>query len=305
MKNEKNFELAHRLKRAQEFEGGGKMLHAIQMYQAIIDDFFDDHTAWYKLVEIYEKMGRSDSAIKLIEEMLEHFSNDNEISLFAGHFFFKHQMWEESVSVLDRMEDMSFDTITYFIHGLSSFHLGNHEQAIKSLQHFLEMELESAFLGDTNLYLARCYITIGKLNVALPYLEMAAQLMPTNPEVYHYLALYYSIIGMHSHAAEQIETSISLGSTMRETWELAAGIYEAMKDTARVEKLCRGYIEGNNEPSVIIYNSLAMALLAKNRYKEAGSFLKASLEIDSTNERTNNFLKMLITKRDDDLVKDI
>ena len=92
---------------------------------------------------------------------------------------------------------------------------------------------------------------------------------------------------------------------MRETWELAAGIYEAMKDTARVEKLCRGYIEGNNEPSVIIYNSLAMALLAKNRYKEAGSFLKASLEIDSTNERTNNFLKMLITKRDDDLVKDI
>ncbi|MBK7868281.1 MAG: hypothetical protein IPJ75_15555 [Ignavibacteriales bacterium] len=55
MKNNKEFELVHRLKRADEFEGGGKMLHAIQLYQAITHDFPDDNTAWFKLIEIYEK----------------------------------------------------------------------------------------------------------------------------------------------------------------------------------------------------------------------------------------------------------
>ncbi len=305
MKSEKNFELTHRLRRAEEFEGGGKLLHAIQMYQAITDDFHDDPTAWYKLVEIYEKMGKEDSAMNLIEEMLEHFNDDEDIRLFAGHFYFKHQMWEDSIRVLENLEDMNFDTITYFIYGLSCFHTGRFEDAIQKLSLFLELEKDSAFLGDTNLYLAECYMILGKLNVALPHLERAAQLMPTNPEVYHFLAAYYFQIKMTAHAAEHIETAISLGATMTGTWELGAMIYEKMKDMSRLERLCRKYIAEENEPSPVMFNALARAVLEKNKYSEAEGYLRSSLAIDPNDRDTIELMNMLNKKRDDDLVKDI
>lgn len=304
MKNEKNFELIHRLKRAEEFEGGGKLLHAIQMYQAITNDF-DDPAAWYKLVEIYEKMEKASSAMNLIEDMLEHFGNDEDIRLFAGHFYFKHQRWDDAIRVLEAMEDMSFETITYFIYGLSCFHVGRYDEAVSNLGMFVEVERDSAFLGDTHLYLARCHMALGKLGIALPYLEKAAQLMPTNPEVYHYLATYYFLIRMFAHAAEHIETSLSMGAEMKMTWELAAEIYETMKEMVKLEKLCRKYIDQNNEPSTVIYNSLAVTLLEKNRYKDAEGYLKASLATDPSNPGTHELLKKLNQKRNDDLVKDI
>ncbi|MBV6444709.1 MAG: tetratricopeptide repeat protein [Ignavibacteriales bacterium] len=303
MKNDKSFELAHRLKRAEEFNGGGKTLHAIQMYQAIINDFTDDPTAWYKLIDIYDKMGRRDSAITLLEEMNEAFTNENEVRLFTGHFYFKHQMWEDSLRTLKGF-DMSFDNIALFICGIAFFNIGEYAEAAENLRKFIDNEPDSAFIGEAHLYIGRSRLALGELNLAVSYLTRGAVLMPTNPDIYQYLAVYYYKVKMYAHAAENIETALKMGADSKEAFELALEIFLAAGAEAKAEKLCRSYI-AEREPSSKIYTGLAQILLKKNLYKESEGYLQTAIKLDPLNLGAQKLLKELTERRDNDLVKNL
>ena len=303
MKNEKQFELTHRLKRAQEFEGGGKILHAIQLYQAIIDDFPEDTTAWFRLIEIYENMEKMDSALKIMAELREHLPDELEVRLFTGHFYFKYQMWEESIAVLGGVE-MEAEPIAFFILGLAYFHTGKFRESATHLTGFVNFEKNSAFLGESYLYIARCYFEMNQAHVALPYLEEAIKLAPTNPEVYFYQAAYYLSVGMNSHASTQISIAIELGTGNRLVFELAVEIYDKNREFSKLESLCKKYIE-EFEPSSKIYAYLGKVLLMRNRYKEAAGYLETALKLNPDNRFANDVLKELNERRDNELVKDI
>ncbi|GAB1350740.1 hypothetical protein MASR1M107_29550 [Ignavibacteriales bacterium] len=303
MKNEKQFELTHRLKRAQEFEGGGKILHAIQLYQAIIDDFPDDTTAWFRLIEIYENMGKMDSVLGVMEELIEHLPDELEVKLFTGHFYFKYQKWEESIAVLNGV-DIESEPIAFFILGLAFFHTGNFKDAATHLVSFVNFEKNSSFLGESYLYIARCYLELNQKHVALPYLEEASKLAPTNPEVYFYQAVYYFSIGMYAHASTQVSVALELGTENRQIFELAVEIYEKNGEFNRIEALCNKYIE-QGEPSPKIYTYLAKVFLMKNKYRDASVYLETALKLNPNYQQAKDVLKELTERRDNDLVKDI
>jgi tetratricopeptide (TPR) repeat protein len=303
MKNNKNFELVHRLKRADEFEGGGKMLHAIQLYQAIITDFPDDNTAWFKLIEIYEKMDKVDAALGIVTDLYELKASDTDVQLYAGHFYFKYQKWEDSIEVLANIT-IDIEPIAYFMKGLAYFHTGFFQESADHLVQFVNVEKSSSFLGESYLYIARCYFELKQPNVAIPYLDKAEKLLPTNPEVYFYQASYYLSIGMFAHASERISTSIALGAEQTIIFEKAVEIYEKNGETAKMEEICKKFI-ANNEPSAVIYTFYSKILLNKNRYREAEDFITLALKLDPKNQKARDVLTDLTERRDNDLVKNV
>ncbi|GAB1443345.1 hypothetical protein MASR2M39_21850 [Ignavibacteriales bacterium] len=303
MKNNKDFELVHRLKRADEFEGGGKMLHAIQLYQAITSDFPDDNTAWFKLVEIYEKMDKIEAALGIVTDLFEQKTEDVDVQLYAGHFYFKHQRWEDSIEAL---KDITIDIepIAFFMKGLAYYHTGFYQESADHLVNFVNVEKSSSFIGDSYLYIAKCYFELKQPHIAIPYMEKAEKLIPTNPEVYFYQAAYYHSIGMFAHASERISTSIALGADDRQIFEKAVEIYEKNGETAKLEEICKKYIE-TKEPSALIYAFYGKTLLNKSRYREAEDYVSLALKLDPTNAKAKAVLDELTERRDNDLVKNV
>lgn len=303
MKNNKEFELVHRLKRAEEFAGGGKMLHAIQLYQAITHDFPDDNTAWFKLVEIYEKMDKVEAALGIVTDLYEQKPDDIDIQLYAGHFYFKCQKWEESIEALKEIS-VDIEPIASFIKGLACFHTGFYQESADYLVKFVSVEKTSAFIGDSYLYIAKCYFELKQPHIAIPYMEKAEKLIPTNPEVYFYQAEYYNSIGMYAHASEKISTSIALGADERKIFEKAVEIYDKNGESGKLEDICKNYIT-NKEPSAVIYTYYGKTFLNRNRYREAEDFVKKALEIDPKNKNAKAVLDEITERRDDDLVKNV
>jgi tetratricopeptide (TPR) repeat protein len=301
MKNEKDFELIHRLKRAEEFEGGGKILHAMQLYNAITFDFPDSSTAYFKLIEIYEKMDKLESSFNVISALLEMKHSDLDVKLYAGHFYFKHQKWEEAIAALDD-EGLDIEPIVFFLRGHAYYQTAFFQKSADQLVNFISTEKSSAFLGDSYLHIAKCYFELKQPHVAIPYMEEAEKLMPTNPEVHFLQAVYFFSIGMFAHASEKISVALALGTDNRQVYEKAVEIFATNSEMSKVESTCTKY-NNSFEPSAVILTYRAITLISKKKYNEATEYLNTALTLNPNYQKAKDVLKDLSEREENDLVK--
>ena len=104
----------YKLKTARDFEAQSKPLYAIQIYLLLINDYPKFTEPYFRLAEIYETMGKLNSAIDLFEKISNLQPEDKDVKLYYGQFLIRNAKWEKAIEVLSFISSEEEPIVFYF-----------------------------------------------------------------------------------------------------------------------------------------------------------------------------------------------
>jgi tetratricopeptide (TPR) repeat protein len=271
------------MKVAHDYESEGKLLHAAQIYNQILQEYPDFMEVYYSLANLYEHMGNIKPALDLLKSYLENDPENKEIRLFLGQYLLRNSKWEEAIDVLSFIMPEDEHIVAFFI-GYSHFMLGEYELAKISLENFISNEDHPELVQEANIYLAKITLKLKDYENALLYAKKADVMYSNFWELNQIYAETYYNLGMYAHAVTPIEKAIKLNPSESSPYEMAGKIYLKLGDYLKAEKNFLKYIETIEDASSDIYTKLAEACLKGEKPKDALAYFDIAIKLDPENK---------------------
>lgn len=272
-----------KIEKAQRFAVEGKILHAVQLYTKIIEEYPESFEASFGLAGLYEKLENIDAAENVLSELLEENSDNKEVRLFFGHFLFRQGKWNETIEILSFFSPDEIPLASFFV-GYSHYMLLEYELARISFENFVKSGKETEFLQDAYIYLAKTHINLTNFDLALLYAKQAEAYYSNYYELHLLFAIIYYYLTMTAHAVTSIEKTIKLNKSDLSVNEWAGKIYLKSGDYKKAEKYLTKFIEESSEVSPEIYSHLGITYLYTNKIKDAENYFNLALKFDPKNK---------------------
>jgi tetratricopeptide (TPR) repeat protein len=280
---DKEFLTEHRMKLAGDYESSGKYLHAIQIYNSILDENPSCHTALMKMADLYRKMGNLEPAKKILTEFIKEFPEQKEVRLYYSEFLLNNAMWEDAIEVLSYFTPEE-EPVSSFFTGYSHFMLKEFEIAKISFNNFIRHSNMVEMKCEANFFLAKIEIELQDYKAGLENLKNAEAILNDLWE-YHYLtALCYYNLGMYAHALPAIKQSLKLNAAEPVHYNLAGKVCLKLGDYLNAEKYLRTYIDMKEKVAADTYAFLAEACLQNKKSDEALMLFDKALAEDPANK---------------------
>lgn len=276
------YQIDHKLKVAADYEAQGKHLHAIQLYNAIMDEYPEFEEVYFYLAELYEKMGNLDPAFNLLFSLLDKEPENNEARLFLGQFLLRNSKWEEAIEILSLILPEENHIVAFFL-GYSHFILKEYEMAKVNFLTYVSFNEQTELLHEANLYLAKIEIELGNFESALKYAKKTDLIYANFWELNLIYSIIYYNLGMYAHAIVPIEKAIRLNPKEPVSYEWGGKIYLKLGDYLKAEKLFLKYIDHMDNVSSDIYAKLGEACLNASKTKDALTYFDVALKLDPEN----------------------
>jgi tetratricopeptide (TPR) repeat protein len=271
------------MKIAGDYEAEGKPLHALQIYNTLLDDYPDSVEIYFRLANLYEHMGNITSAANLLKEFLENDPENKEVRLFLGQFFLKNLRWDEAVETLSYILPYDEPIVSFFI-GYAHFMLEEYELAKINFVNFTSNDKQSELLHEANIYLAKIELIFKNYESALSYAKKAEGMYSNYWELNKIYAETYFNLGMYAHAVDFIEKAIKLNPGESVPYEWAGKIYLKLGDYLKAEKNFLKYVESIADASSDIYTKLAEACLKAQKTQDALAYYDIAIKLDPENK---------------------
>jgi len=271
------------MKIAGEYEAEGKPLHAMQVYNTLLEEYPDSVEIYFHLANLYELMGNIASAARVLKGYLESDPENKEVRLFLGQFFLKNFKWDEAVETLSFILPQDEPVVSFFI-GYAHFMLKEYELAKINFLNFLSYDRQSDLLHEANIYLAKIELVFKNYESALAYAKKAEGMYSNYWELNQIYAETYLNLGMYAHATDFIEKAIKLNTGESTPYEWAGKIYLKQGDYLKAEKNFLKYIESIEDASSDIYTKLAEACLKARKTKDALAYYDIAIKLDPENK---------------------
>ena len=290
------YQIDHKLKVASDYEAQGKNLHAIQLYNSIIDEYPEFKEVYFYLAELYEKMGNLEPAYNLLYSLLDKEPGNNEVRLFLGQFLLRNAKWEEAIEILSLILPEENHIVSFFL-GYSHFILKEYEMAKVNFQNYVSFAKsiskehpeedsqneQTELLYEADLYLAKIEIELGNFESALNYAKKTDTIYSNFWELNLIYSIIYYNLGMYAHAVVPVEKAIRLNPKEAVSYEWGGKIYLKLGDYLKAEKFFLKYIEQIDNVSSDIYTKLGQACLNASKTKDALTYFDVALKLDPEN----------------------
>lgn len=283
---EDRYYLDHKLKSAIDFEVSGKFLHAMQIYNSLIEKFPDEMDPYFNLVSLYEKLDNFDAAGSLLKDLLEAHPDSLEIRLFTGQFFLRSQRWNDAIDILAIISPEEEPIVSFFL-GYSHFMLNEFELSKVNFMNFIVVENKSELYHEALIYLAKIEIELKNFEKALDYTTKALSIYSNNWELYLVTSIAYYYLGMYAHAVSTVYKACKLNEKDLSVNEWAGKIYYKSGDYLKAEKYFLYVIEHQDDTSPEIYTYLGEACLHSKKTKDAIKYFELALKLDPNNKKAN------------------
>ena len=284
MKKEGNkYQLDHKLKTAKEFEASGKLLHAVQIYKSIIEDYPEETEAYFNLADLYEHFDKVDSAIVLLKDFLDRDPHNKEVRLFLGQFMMRNERWREANDILSYILVEDEPIVSFFL-GYSNFKLKKYKLSKTHFLDFISIEEHSELVQEAYLFLAKIEVELSDFKNALAFAKKAEVLYDNSWELNSIVAVSYFNLGMYAHAIGAAEKAIKINGREKSLRELAGKIFLKAGDFLKAEENFLKYIELNETASSELYSNLGEACFKGKKPKEALVYYEMALKLDPENK---------------------
>lgn len=282
-KEEIKYQVDHKLKQARDFQASGKHLHAIQVYNALIEQHPLHTEPYLQLADLYELLGNVSPGIHLLKDFLSREPDNKEVRLYLGQYLLRNSMWEESNDVLSYILPEEEPIVSFFL-GYSHFMLEEYELSKINLLNFISAEEESELLQEAYLYLAKIEIELTNFESALSFAKKAEILYGNFWELNLIFAVSYFHLGMYAHALLPIEKAKKLNPNDAPVREWAGKIYLKSGDFLKAEDNFLKYIELTEVASSDIYTNLGEACYQAKKPGDAMVYFEMALKLDPDNK---------------------
>jgi len=271
------------MKIAADYEAQGKPLHAIQVYNSLLEEYPDSVELCFRLATLYELMGNISSGANQLIEFLENDPENKEVRLFLGQYYLKNSNWDEAVEALSYILPQDEPVVSFFI-GYAHFMLKEFELAKINFLNFLSYNKQSDLLHEANIYMAKIELIFKEYESALAYAKKAEGMYSNFWELNQIYAETYFSLGMYAHAVDFIEKAIKFSPGESLPYEWAGKIYFKLGDYVKAEKNFLKYIETIDDVSSDIYTRLAEACLKGLKTQDAIAYYDVAIKLDPENK---------------------
>lgn len=276
------YQLKHKLSTASNLVAEGKFLHAIQIYNSVIDAFPAEKETYYKLISLYEKLNNIEAAHTLLKELLEQDPEDKELRLYIAHFLFRNEFWDETLEVLEFITPEE-DPIVSFFNGYCHYMLKDYDLASISFEKLVALKRDSEFAPDAYIHLAKICIIKTDYDKALGYMKMAELYFGSHYEVHLLYAIIHSYLGMNEHAVTRIQKALKFKKIDPAVYEWAGKIYLKTNDHKKANTYFNKYLDEAQEPSPDVYAQMGLIRMLDEKYEEAKEYIETALKLDPEN----------------------
>jgi tetratricopeptide (TPR) repeat protein len=285
-----NIQIQHKLQAAENLEAEGKLLHATQIYNALINEYPDLFEAYFKLASIYELMDNKEAGLNLLNEFLNEHTEDKTVRLAVGQFLFRNAKWDETIEILSYFLPDEEPLVSFFI-GYSHFMLKEFELAKISFENYIRFTKDSTFTQDAYLFLAKTHINLHNYDNALTYLKYAEQYFAGQYELHLLYAVVYFYLNMETNAVSSIERSLKLNPKEPSVLEWAGKIFLKEGDYKKAEFFYNQLLALSEMPSCEVYLNLGIACLNTKKIPEAQNYFDLALKLEPHNKAVIEALK--------------
>ena len=264
-------------------EKEGKLLHAIQIFQNLLDDKTYGKISTIKLAAIYDKIGKTDSSVKLLERYLTEFdSEEDEVRIFLCELLIKISLYNEAIENIGRIKN-GLIAEAYFLLGLAYYGLKNFALAKVNFEEFLRLNEKAEFIIETYIYLANIAMATSNNNEALNIIEKIKELGQDNIEMWFTAAKVYFMKNMFYHAGESIKKALKLNSNDPKLIYWGAKIDFQIGDLKEAETKINQLNE-ITEPNSEAYTLLGQIYISQNKFEDAILMFDKALNLNPNNQ---------------------
>jgi len=288
----------YKLKTARDFEAQNKPLYSIQIYLLLINDYPKFTEPYFRLAEIYENLGKLNSAIDLFEKISNLQPEDKDVKLYYGQFLIRNANWEKAIEVLSFISSEEEPIVFYFT-GYAYFMLKDFELSKVNFLSFIISDEQPEIIQEAYLYLAKIEIELKEFNSALRYANRAEVLFSDFWELHVIYAQVYYNQDMINHAIKSVEKAVRINSKEPTIFAWAGKIYFKNNDYKKAEQYFTKFIELSEDISSEDYTLLAEVYLQNGKFNEAVTFFDSAVKLDPKNKTAvagKNNAQNLLTK---------
>ena len=276
------YKFQHKIKSAKEFEAQGKYLHAIQVYQLLIDEFPEFHESYINLADIYQLKGKKKSAEKILKLILARQPDNYEIKLYYIQLLIHNKEWDEALNLLFSLSvEDPFDS---YLTGYCYFNLNNYELAKVHLLRFIISDEEPELIHEAFLILAKLEFELNQYENALKYAKKAEVMYDDDWELQLIIAKIYYYLKMYTHSSDSINRGIKLNKNETVLYEWAGKINLKLYNYNKAKKYFEKHIDLKDDMTSNDYIYLADACLKSGKLNEALNFYNTAIKLDPKNK---------------------
>ena len=277
-----DYKFQHKIKRAKEFEAKGKYLHAIQVYQLLIEEFPEIPESYINLADIYQIKGKKKSAENILKLILKRQPDNYEIKLYYIQFLMHNEEWDEALNLLLSLSVE--DPFASYLTGYCYFSLNDYELARVHLLAFIISDEEPELIHEAYLILAKLELELKQYENALKYAKKAEVMYDNDWELQLMMAKLYYYLRMFTHSSVPINKGIKLNKKEAVLYKWAGKINLKLADYNKAKKCFEKYIELKKDITSNDYNSLANACLKSGKLNDALNFYNNAIKLDPKNK---------------------
>ncbi|MCE1189350.1 MAG: hypothetical protein LWX56_09435 [Ignavibacteria bacterium] len=271
-------EFTYALERAKQLAAEGKMLHAQQLYFRLAQNYPEQESAVIGLVGLYDSQGNETSARETIYSAIEKAPENIQLRLFAGHYFFKKHLWQETIDVLGVVVPEQ-EPLGAFFTGYAYFMLKEYILAKRYYIIYLEKRRSAEFVQDAYVYLCKICIHLGEFKEALEYVKLAEEFFSAHFELRLLYAVVYFYLEMYTNAIVEIEKAITLNPSEPSLYEWGAKIAMQCQRYDQAERYLRFMQDMVEELPVELISMLGLACMYNKKIAEARELFAKSLSL--------------------------
>jgi len=291
-----DYKLELKIKTAVEFEAKGKFLHAVQIYQTLINDYPEICEPYINLADLYQAKGQNESAEKLLKIILTKQPDNHEAVLYYAQFLMQNNEWDRAVvKLLEVSLDESF--LSYLI-GYCYYILGDYELARVHFLQFIISEADPELIHEVYFLLAKIELDLKQYESALKFAKKAKVMYNNHWELYLIIAKIYFHLKMYTHSCDSILKGIKLNADETILFEWAGKIHLKLDNYVKAKKYFEKHIDLKDSITSSDYFYLADACLKTGELNKALDFFNTAIKLDPKNhsalngkEKANNLIK--------------
>jgi len=277
-----DYKFQHKIKSAKEFETKGMYLHAIQVYQLLIEEFPEIPESYINLADIYQIKGMKKSAEKILKLILNRQPDNYEIKLYYVQFLMQNEKWDEALNLLLSLSIE--DPFASYLTGYCYFSLNDYELAKVHLLGFIISDEEPELIHEAYLILSKLELELNQYKNALKYAKKAEVMYDDDWELQLIISKIYYYLKMYTHSFDSINKGIKLNKKEAVLYKWAGKINLKLVDYEKAKKYFEKHIELKKDITSNDYIYLANACLKSGKLNEALNFFNAAIRLDPKNK---------------------
>jgi tetratricopeptide (TPR) repeat protein len=276
------FAIQHKIKRAREYESQGNILHAIQIYNSIIDETPESVEASLRLAELYERTDHYQSAFKIYEQLTQTIPDNDDIAIYFAQFLIRFENWQQAITALKNVSPDD-EPIVSFLVGYSYFQLKEYEISRVHFLNFIISDEPPEIIHESYFFLAKIEFKFSNFDDTIKYLKKASVLLSNNWELHLLEAELHYKMNSLILAQKAINTALKLNKKAPVLHSWAGKIYLKSDDYKNAENHFLKYLKLVDKPEVHNITDLAEALVKQKKFKEAISNYNKAINIEPGN----------------------